>query len=156
MYEINEHLLAAAEDLRTALLALNRDETLAIQRPGTPFDLISKALHAVLNHALGEELGEQLYQESLDCGEDIAYCLRVINENTFSNVSVWADVYGVWHVRVSAYAAAPLLAARRLLQEQLQARQGAEVPRDLWMHPVRVAEMDTDDTLVYREGNLPA
>ena len=63
----------------------------------------------------------------------------------------WADGFGVWHVRVSAHAAWPLGVARRTLRDELQQRD-ASVVRDVWMHPVRVPEKDTDDTIVYREN----
>lgn len=63
----------------------------------------------------------------------------------------WADGFGVWHVRVSRHAASPLIAARRSLRDELQARE-RNVDRQVWMQPTRVPDLDTDETLVYREG----
>jgi len=66
----------------------------------------------------------------------------------------WADGFGVWHVRISRHAAGPLIAARGALQRELLARESASAPvaREVWMHPVRVEDLDTDDTIVWREG----
>lgn len=69
-----------------------------------------------------------------------------------SNVTTWANGFGVWHVRVSRTAASPLIAARRALRDELQARE-ANVARNIWLHPVRVEGLDDDTTIVYREGN---
>lgn len=69
-----------------------------------------------------------------------------------SNVTTWANGFGVWHVRVSRTAAAPLIAARRALRDVLTARE-SNVDRRIWMHPVRVPEHDDATTIVYREGN---
>lgn len=69
-----------------------------------------------------------------------------------SNVTTWANGFGVWHVRVSRTAASPLIAARRALRDELQARE-ANVARNVWLHPVRVEGLDDDTTIVYREGN---
>jgi hypothetical protein len=65
-------------------------------------------------------------------------------------ISSWADSFGVWHVRVSKHAAAPLIAARQALRDQLVPRE-ANLDAHVWKYPVRVPEMDTDDTIVYRE-----
>jgi uncharacterized lipoprotein YmbA len=66
----------------------------------------------------------------------------------------WANGFGVWHARVSRTAASPLIAARRALRDELQARESRSAPvdREIWMRPVRVPEHDTADTIVYREG----
>jgi len=64
----------------------------------------------------------------------------------------WADGYGVWHVRVSRNAASPLIAARRALRNELQARQAAPVRRAIWMHPDFCEELSDEATIVYREG----
>lgn len=65
----------------------------------------------------------------------------------------WANGFGVWHVRVSRHAASPLIAARRVLRDELTQREN-NVAREVWMRPVRVPELDTDDTVVYKEGSL--
>lgn len=71
-----------------------------------------------------------------------------------SNVTTWANGFGVWHVRVSRTAASPLIAARRALRDELQARESRANPvaRDVWMRPVRVEDLDDESTIVYREG----
>lgn len=69
-----------------------------------------------------------------------------------SNVNTWANGFGVWHVRVSRSAASPLIAARHALRDELQARD-ANVARRIWMHPVRVSNLDDAETIVYREGD---
>lgn len=65
-------------------------------------------------------------------------------------VHTWADGFGVWHVRVSANAASPLIAARRALRDELTPRVN-NLPRSVWMHPQRVPDLDTENTIVYRE-----
>jgi hypothetical protein len=72
-----------------------------------------------------------------------------------ANVTTWADGFGLWHARVPRHAASPLIAARHALRDELTARESASVPtaRGLWMHPVRVHALDTDETIVYREGD---
>lgn len=67
--------------------------------------------------------------------------------------SVWADGHGVFHARVSRNSARPLIVARRLLRDALAQRK-ARVAQDVWMHPVRVPDLDTEDTIVYRERFL--
>lgn len=73
-------------------------------------------------------------------------------------MTTWADGRGVWHVRVSRTAVAPLIAARRALRDEIVAREGdpAGLDRNVWMKPIRVPDMDTADTMVYREGNVSA
>lgn len=68
--------------------------------------------------------------------------------------TAWANGFGVWHVRVSRTAAAPLIAARRVLRDELLAREN-NVARSIWLHPERVPDLDTEDTLVWREGRGP-
>lgn len=69
------------------------------------------------------------------------------------STTTWADSYGVWHARVSRNAASPLIAARRAIRDELAAREDiANIRREVYMHPVRVTEMDTAETIVYREG----
>jgi len=68
-----------------------------------------------------------------------------------TGVGVWADGWGVWHVRVSRNAASPLIAARRALRDEIVPRE-RNVARDVWMRPVRVTDLDTPETIVYREG----
>ena len=65
----------------------------------------------------------------------------------------WADSFGVWHARVTRHAASPLIAARRALRDELEARE-ANLSPDVWRHPIRVPEIDDDATIVYRERKL--
>jgi hypothetical protein len=76
----------------------------------------------------------------------------VETEDTMQPVT-WADGFGLWHVRVSRHAASPLIAARRSLRDELQARERNLDPR-IFMHPIRVTDLDTEDAVVYREGEL--
>jgi hypothetical protein len=76
----------------------------------------------------------------------------VETEDTMQPIT-WADGFGVWHVRVSRHAASPLIAARRSLRDELQARERNLDPR-IFMHPIRVTDLDTEDAVVYREGEL--
>jgi hypothetical protein len=71
-----------------------------------------------------------------------------------ANVTTWANGFGVWHVRVPRGAASPLIAARRALRDELTARESPSMPvaREIYMHPERVPDLDTADTVVYREG----
>ena len=69
-----------------------------------------------------------------------------------ANVTTWADGFGVWHVRVPRDAASPLITARRALRDELTPRV-RDVRRSIYMRPARVPELDTPDTIVYREGN---
>lgn len=71
---------------------------------------------------------------------------------SYPKVVTWADGYGVWHVRVPRHAASPLITARRALRDELSAREG-NVRRSIWARPVRLPDLDTDETIVYREGN---
>lgn len=73
-----------------------------------------------------------------------------------ANVHTWANGFGVWHVRVSRHAASPLIAARHALRDELQARESPSTPimRSIYMEPVRVPELDTTDTIVYKEGDV--
>jgi hypothetical protein len=73
-----------------------------------------------------------------------------------ANVQTWANGFGVWHVRVSRTAASPLIAARRALRDELTARESRSAPvgRQVYMRPERVPELDTVETIVYREGRL--
>jgi hypothetical protein len=66
-------------------------------------------------------------------------------------VATWANGFGVWHVRVPRHAASPLLAARRALRDELQLRE-VNLRREVWLHPERVEDLDTEDTIVYREN----
>jgi hypothetical protein len=69
-------------------------------------------------------------------------------------VTVWANGFGIWHVRVPRDCVSPLIAARRALRDELTARE-AHCARSVWMYPVRVPELDAHgepDTIVYREG----
>lgn len=63
----------------------------------------------------------------------------------------WADAFGVWHVRVRRTVASPLLTARRALRDELSQRE-RNLARRVWMHPVRVPEVDDASTIVYREN----
>lgn len=94
------------------------------------------------------EAVDELFQNALDLAGDDAHGAVPVT-------ATWANGFGIWHVRVSRNAAAPLIGARRLLRDELQARQSAPVHRDIWMHPVRVPELDDDFSIVYREGDLP-
>jgi hypothetical protein len=71
-----------------------------------------------------------------------------------ASVTTWADGFGIWHVRVSRDAASPIIAARRALRDELTLRESPSAPvaRLIYMRPVRVTELDTEDTIVYREG----
>lgn len=93
------------------------------------------------------EAVDELFQNALDLANEAAEASTL---NT-----AWADSFGVWHVRVSRNAAGPLIAARRVLRDELQARQGATVARAVWMDPIQVPELSTEDTIVYREGINP-
>jgi hypothetical protein len=77
-----------------------------------------------------------------------------LRELSGASVTTWADGFGVWHVRVSRHAASPLIAARRALRHELTLRESptAPVAREIYMRPVRVTGLDTEDTIVYREG----
>jgi hypothetical protein len=66
-------------------------------------------------------------------------------------VTTWANGFGVWHARVPAECVSPLIAARRALRDEIVPRD-AHAHRDVWMHPVRVPELDEPGTIVYREG----
>lgn len=71
-----------------------------------------------------------------------------------SGVTTWADALGVWHVRVSRHAASPIIAARQALRDELSAREAkANLEPSAWKHPIRMPELDSEDTIVYREGN---
>jgi hypothetical protein len=65
-------------------------------------------------------------------------------------MTVWADGFGVWHARVRRDAGA-IIVARKALRDELEQRE-SNVARNVWMHPVRVVELDTADTIVYKEG----
>lgn len=70
-------------------------------------------------------------------------------------VHTWANEFGIWHVRVDRAGLSPLTIARGALRDELTARESSGTPtaRSFWMHPVRVPELDTEETIVYREGN---
>lgn len=68
-------------------------------------------------------------------------------------VTTWADGFGVWHVRVSRSCVAPILAARRALRDELQARE-ANIAREAWLHCVEVPELSDAETVVYRERDI--
>lgn len=65
--------------------------------------------------------------------------------------NTWANGFGVWHARVPRNCASPLIAARRALRDELEQREN-NVARYVWLDAVRVPELDTDDTVVYREN----
>jgi hypothetical protein len=69
-------------------------------------------------------------------------------------ITTWANGFGIWHVRVSRTAAGPLIAARRGLRDELQQRESRPIEREIWMHPIRVPELDDEATIVYRERLL--
>lgn len=71
-------------------------------------------------------------------------------------VTVWANGFGVWHVRVPRNAAGPLLAARRALRDELSQRanrsqQGSSLAREVWLYAVELPELSDAETIVYRE-----
>ncbi len=68
--------------------------------------------------------------------------------------AVWANGFGVWHVRVDRNHSGALLVARKALRDELEARENpARLNRDVWLHPVRVEELDDADTIVYKEAS---
>lgn len=73
-------------------------------------------------------------------------------ERQAPGVTTWADGWGVWHARVPRDCVSPLIAARRALRDELVPRE-PRCDRAVWMHPERIPELDTDDTIVYREGD---
>lgn len=68
-------------------------------------------------------------------------------------VTAWADGYGTWHVRVPRHAVSPIIGARHALRDELTAREGDKLAPEVWRYPVRVPELDTPGTLVYREAD---
>lgn len=72
---------------------------------------------------------------------------------TVGRVTVWANGYGVFHVRVPRSVVWPLGAARRALREELTVRD-AHVDRAVWMNAVRVPELDDANGIVWREGDV--
>ncbi len=68
------------------------------------------------------------------------------------NTHAWADGFGTWHVRISRGAASPLIAARKVLRDEITARQD-DVADFVWKKPVRVQSLDDAETVVYREGD---
>jgi hypothetical protein len=72
---------------------------------------------------------------------------------TDTRVTTWANSFGIWHVRVPRNCVSPLIAARRGLRDELVPRE-KHLAREVWLRPVRVVELDTHDTIVYREGTL--
>jgi len=68
-------------------------------------------------------------------------------------VTTWANGSGVWHVRVPVECVSPLIAARRALRDEITTREN-NAHRDVWMHPIRVQELDEPGTIVYREGRV--
>lgn len=70
-------------------------------------------------------------------------------------VTTWANGWGVWHVRVSRDAAAPLLGARRAIRDVLQARESRTSPVDrrCWTDLVEVTDLSTPASVVYREAD---
>ena len=66
----------------------------------------------------------------------------------------WADAFGVWHARVPRNAVAPLIAARRAIRDEILPRD-ANAAREVWMNPIRVPDLDDEQTIVYREGEPP-
>jgi hypothetical protein len=73
-----------------------------------------------------------------------------------ARVTTWADGFGVWHVRVDRAVISPLIVARGALRDELTARESLSAPvaRAIYMRPVRVPELDTEETIVYREGEV--
>lgn len=70
-------------------------------------------------------------------------------------VTTWADGWGTWHVRVpDSEGFWGLGAARQALRYEIVSRD-KHAHRDVWMHPVRVPELDEPGTIVYREGSPP-
>lgn len=67
------------------------------------------------------------------------------------SVTTWANGMGEWHVRVSRDAASPLIAARKAIREEILLRHPTAA-EFCWKNLIRVPDMDTADTLVYREG----
>lgn len=66
--------------------------------------------------------------------------------------AAWADGYGVWHVRVSATCVSPLIAARRVLRDELTSRV-VDLAPEVWRHPVRVPDLDNEYGIVFRESH---
>lgn len=65
----------------------------------------------------------------------------------------WANGLGEWFARVPRDAQpSPLEEARRLLREEIMTRR-PDAPEACWRDLVRVDDLDTDTTLVFREGD---
>jgi hypothetical protein len=65
-------------------------------------------------------------------------------------VTAWADAFGVWYVRVPKDDPNPKCTASERLREEIWTR-WEDTYEEVWKNPVRVPELDTEDTLVYRE-----
>src|SRR5574341_42202 len=72
---------------------------------------------------------------------------------TMTKATTWANGLGVWHVRVPRGAASPVIAARRALRDELEPRV-TNLDARIWRHPIRVPSLDTESTIVYREGEI--
>lgn len=69
-------------------------------------------------------------------------------------VRVWANGFGIWHVRVPKSAASTLVTARAAIASELTARSD-NVHRHWWMHLERDCSLDDDDTVVWVEPSTP-
>ncbi len=69
-------------------------------------------------------------------------------------VTVWANGFGLWHVRVPRTVVSPIIAARQALRDELTARHN-NVADYVWKHPVLMPELSDADTVVYTEGLVP-
>lgn len=76
-------------------------------------------------------------------------------------LTVWADGFGIWHVRVRKDAKlshttllpphrVPRVAASRAIRDAITARE-ANVSPNVWQNIVKVSE--DEDTVTYREGD---
>jgi hypothetical protein len=70
-------------------------------------------------------------------------------------VTTWADGFGIWHARVTysgpLESSGAVIIARKALRDELTPRV-ANLDRAVWLRPERVLELDTPNTVVYREG----
>lgn len=136
---VAEYLGEHPEELRKAQLFKLREQ---LYRASEDEDKARSVLHGAESRV--KEIRAQLAQ--LEAQDDDARAAVPIP------VTTWADGFGVWHVRVSESAVSPIIAARRALRTELEARQNNVDPH-VWKYPIHVAEMDGDGTVVYREGN---
>jgi hypothetical protein len=68
-----------------------------------------------------------------------------------ADVRTWADGFGVWHARVDKDDDDALGAAQDALCAELVPRY-ADIDPACWTAAERVPDLDTDTTIVYREG----